>query len=579
MTALDEAAQTYPAAVELERLLGDPRNPTNPFGFDSVVARDSEAKFPEAFASEFAQHLGLSFVPSDDGGQLSTMDETLTLARLVSRRDGAAMPATMFSVTGAGCVLLAGNAQQRKEVVRLLAAGGVIGFAMAESAHGSDLLANECRLDTGDAGGFRLNGRKWLAGIGDRCDALVVVARTGERGPAAFTAVLLTGEQLAAVRRDQPKRTSGMRGIDSVGVSFDDVEVPAGCVIGGIGRGVEIALKVMQFVRVLSTAANLGCADTGLRLAMDFAGEHRFGGRLLAEHAQPRRALATAAALLLACDAVALSASRAMHVLPATQCLWSGIAKRVATDLSAEVFALCSDVLGARSLLHDGPFAAFDIARRDNVVVRHIDTAPDANLWSIATLVAQFPASAPEAAIPDEVAATFRLGDPLGPVRLDRLDLALRGMDPVTAGFPGMAAAAVAELAGHPAAARVKQVNARLSSVIRAMHRVRARGAPGDPQRLDLAARFCWLHAAASCVFFWWFNRQRCLYSRPAGSPGWLSAALSVLLDRASDRTPRLDAHDTTEMYALVENLHTANKLFSAVPLVLGWEVRSNCER
>ncbi|MER5388154.1 acyl-CoA dehydrogenase [Saccharopolyspora sp. NPDC002686] len=570
MTVLDDVVATYPAAVELERLLGDPRDPTNPFGFGAVVERDGAALFPQAFAAELAPHLGLSFVPPEDGGDLSTMDETLTLARLVSRRDGAAMPATMFSVTGAGCVLLAGDAGQRERVVRLLAAGGVIGFAMAESEHGSDLLANECRLDPDDSGGFRLNGRKWLVGIGDRCDALVVVARTGGRGPAAFTAVLLEGEQLAAVRRDQARRTSGLRGIDSTSVSFDDVEVPADCVLGGVGRGVEIALKVMQLVRVLSTAANLGCADTGLRLAMDFAGEHVFGGRVLAEHAQPRRVLATAAAMLFACDAVALPASRAMHTLPAAQCLWSGIAKRVATDLSAEIFALCADVLGARSLLHDGPFAAFDVARRDNAVVRHIDTAPDANLWSIATLVAQFPESPPEMEVPEEVAATFRLGDPLRPVRFGELDLALRGMDPVTAGFFGISAAVIAELGtGSAAAARVKRVDARLRAVIRAMHRVRARGVAGDPARWDLAVRFCWLHAAASSVCLWWFNRERRLYSLPAGSAGWLSAVLSVLLDRAGDRTPRLDAHDTTGTYTLAETLHTANKLFSAVPVAL----------
>ncbi|GAA4827374.1 acyl-CoA dehydrogenase family protein [Saccharopolyspora rosea] len=571
MTALDTAAG-YPAAAGLEQLLGDPRDPANPFGFAAAVARDAGARFPAEFASELGPRLGLSFVPPEHGGLLSTLDETVLMARLVSRRDGAAMPASMFSVTGAGCVLLAGSARQREEVVRLLAGGGVVGFAMAESAHGSDLLANECRLDPHASGGFRLNGGKWLVGVGERCDALVVVARTGGRGPAAFTAVLLRGEQLAAVRRERPVGTGGLRGIESTGVRFDDVEVPADCVLGEVGHGVEIALKVMQLVRVLSTAANLGCADTGLRLALEFARGHDFGGRALVGHAQPRRAVATAAALVLACDAVALTAARGMHALPAAQCLWSGVAKRVATELSADVFALCSDVLGARSVLRDGPFAAFDIARRDNLVVRHIDTAPDANLRAIASLVAQFPADAPETAVPDEVAAAFRLDDRLPPLRLDRLDLALRGADPVSAAFPGVAASAAAALRGageSTAAARVRRVEARLTGVVRAMHRLRAGAPADDPRRLDLAARFCLLHAAAACVCLWWFNRERILCSLPAGSAEWLSPVLAVLLDRAGDRSPRLDERDAATAYALAERLHLSNELLSAVPLAL----------
>src|SRR5690606_14521317 len=101
-----------------------------------------------------------------------------------------------------------------------------VGFALTEADHGSDLLANGCRLEPDGAGGYRLWGAKWLVGLGDRADALLVCARTGRRGPGAFTLVLLEGPVVAQCRTGV-RRSSGMRGIGLAGFEFAGVPVPA----------------------------------------------------------------------------------------------------------------------------------------------------------------------------------------------------------------------------------------------------------------------------------------------------------------------------------------------------------------
>ena len=579
----------YAAASTVDALLGDPRDPGNPYGFAAMVTRDAVEGFPVALAARLAPRLALSAVPAEHGGYLSAVDETLMVARVAARRDVTVMPATMFSVTAASCVLLAGSVAQRARVVELLRAGRAIGFALSEAEHGSDLMANECVLVPegglangagSDAMGWRLFGEKWLVGLGERCEALVVVASSGG-GPAAFSAVLLAGEQLRDARAAAPhpgwQRPTGLRGIDFAAFRFDDTPVPPEAMVGERGRGMHTATRAMQYVRVLSTAANLACADTGLRLTMDFAARHRVAGRPVAEQPAPRRELATAATMLLAADAVALATARAVHVLPAQASLHSGVAKKVCTEGSEELLTRCADVLGSRSVLRDGPLAAFEVTRRDNAMIRYIDTSPVATIRLVAMQLHQWARGyrpcPDEFTAAAELARLFCLEVPLPPLRLDALQIFGRGRDAVTTGLPRTAAQVRAVLAaGDRTALRVGALEMAVDDLRREVLYGRQQLGPAfgvSIDLLDLADRFCWLHAAASCLHLWWFNRGRSLHGEPPGGTGWLCAVLGLLMDRAHGGTARCDHADTRAVLGLTARLHAGGRLFSAVPLQL----------
>ena len=67
-----------------------------------------------------------------------------------------------------------------------------------------------------------LSGEKWMVGLGGRCEAVYVLARTGDRGPGAFSALLLDltdvpGEHFTMV---PAPRTGGLRGIDLATMRF-----------------------------------------------------------------------------------------------------------------------------------------------------------------------------------------------------------------------------------------------------------------------------------------------------------------------------------------------------------------------
>ncbi|BFO16187.1 hypothetical protein SHKM778_25750 [Streptomyces sp. KM77-8] len=334
---------------EVEELLGDPGDPGNPYGFAAAVARDeADAPPDELCRTLVAAGFHLNYLPREWGGAFDTFDRGLTLVRAAARRDVNVMPGTMFSIIAATCLRLHGGEAQREQVARILTGGGSVGFALTEAAHGSDLLAGEVRLDADG----RLHGEKWMVGNGLRCDALYVVARTGERGPGAFSAYLLDPGADGLVREPAP-RTGGMRGVDTARVRFDGTPVPADALVGKVGEGLEVAVLAQQAVRLMSMAGSLGCADTALRLTLDFAAGHQVAGTPSSRRRtpagswpSPRRRCWLRTRWRWPPPGV--------HVVPEAFSVWAPAAKHVVAEACEELVRRCAAVLATRSVLREG---------------------------------------------------------------------------------------------------------------------------------------------------------------------------------------------------------------------------------
>ncbi|MBJ6629640.1 acyl-CoA dehydrogenase family protein [Streptomyces sp. I4(2020)] len=551
---------------ELEERLGDPADDANPHGFAAAVARDERDAFPDALCAELVRSgFHLNYLPVTWGGTLESFDRSLTLVRTAARRDVAIMPGTMFSIIAATCLQLHGSPGQQRRAAEILRAGGAVAFALTEAAHGSDLLTNEVRLADGV-----LSGEKWMVGLGLRCDAVYVVARTGERGPGAFTAVLLETAGLSADRLERvpAPRTGGMRGIDLATLRFHDTPVPPDALVGKGGEGLEAAVKAQQTVRLMSMAGSLGIADTAVRLALDFATGRRVGRAVLTEAPHSRRELGVATAALIAADAVALSAARGVHVVPEAFSVWAPAAKHVVAEACDDLIRRGAAVLATRSVLREGtPGGAglFQKLRRDSDVVRVIDASTLANLASYAV---QLPTltEGTRRPDPDALRTVFTLDAPLPPYEPTRLDLFARGTDPVLTGVRD----AVDAVAGHLGDARPAAL--RLSAAVGALGELtRAAREPGaDPNALiDAAERYAWLHAAACCLHLWSANRGRSLYGTEPGSTGWLGAALGYLLARADGTDPRHHGGPVDSALDAALALRDDNRLFTALPVRL----------
>jgi hypothetical protein len=274
--------------------------------------------------------------------------------------------------------------------------------------------------------------------------------------------------------------------------------------------------------------------------------------------------LAIASAAMLAADAVALAAARGIHVVPGAFSVWALAAKHVVAEAADELVRRCAGVLATRSVLREqAPGAGvFQKLQRDVGVVRVIDASPLANLRAYA---AQIPSLAGRWDTPDRDALhrIFDLDAELPPYEPTRLDLVVRGADPVLGQLPD-----VCDFLEDRTAALVWQLGDALAALEREAATVRRPGA--CPTALvDVAERYAWLHAAAACVHLWWANRGRSLYGGEPGDAGWLRAALGFLLARADGVDPRRAGPDLLPALDTTLALTDDNRLLTALPVPL----------
>ncbi|WUH90925.1 acyl-CoA dehydrogenase family protein [Streptomyces sp. NBC_00433] len=573
----------YRLAEQLEWNLGDPDDPGTLFSHARSLALDEREEFPAALCAVLDQ-LGLYefYIPAAHGGRLTDYEQLVQLVRTVARRDLTVAIAHGKTYLGAVCVWVDGSAEQGRRLGEAIASRLPVSLALTESAHGSDLLAGDVVAEPAADGadGYLVSGEKWLINNATRGSLLSVLSRTDPAGgPRGYSVLLVDKRTLPAgtYRHLDKVRTHGIRGADISGIAFDRAPVPAGAVVGEVGHGLETVLKALQLTRTMCAALSLGAADHALALGLDFAAERSLYGRSLIDLPQARRTLAESAADVLAGEALALVAARAVQTAPAELSVVAAVTKYLVPTRTEAVVTALTRLLGARAFLKDvyagGRFQKVD---RDHRIVGLFDGNTLVNLNS---LISQFRtlARAHERGTGDVAgaAAAFRLTAPLPPAALDRLSLLARHGSGVLAALPGCVGLLRDAAARNPAVEPALRAAERLSAVVDDVHAEMAafRDARTDvpPAAFETARRFTLCFAAAACVGLWTHSHR----DAEAGATGplwrdalWLRAALARLLTALG--LP--DAADPEALDGVLDAsiaLHAQGRLVSLLPLSL----------
>src|SRR5213594_1694816 len=210
---------------------------------------------------------------------------------------------------GIRALLLFGTPEQKQRWLPKLSSGEQLGsFALTEKEAGSD-AANVQMTATPSADGshFILNGEKRYITNAAIAQVLTVMARTplpGKEGKTSITAFLVTpgmpGFEILEAR--MPKM--GIRGTATGRFAMRDVKVPKENILGPPGKGLKVALTVLDFGRTTFGACCTGAAKTCLRLAVEHARTRRQFGRTLGEFELVKKKIARMAAGAYAMEAM-----------------------------------------------------------------------------------------------------------------------------------------------------------------------------------------------------------------------------------------------------------------------------------
>jgi len=139
------------------------------------------------------------------------------------------------------------EAQKRKYLPKLISGDHIGALAMSEPNAGSDVVSMKLRADNkGDR--YVLNGSKmWITNGGD-ADTLVVYAKTEpDKGAKGMTAFIIE-KGFKGFSKGNKLDKLGMRGSNTYPLFFEDCEVPAENVLGGVGNGAKVLMGIMAAV-------------------------------------------------------------------------------------------------------------------------------------------------------------------------------------------------------------------------------------------------------------------------------------------------------------------------------------------
>ena len=248
---LEENLFPYPAINERDReVLGMMVESIDKFlaGKEAEFAHwDRDARQPDEFVQSLRE-LGLFglIIPEEFGGLgLSNAAYARVLAQTSSYDSSVSLTIGAHSSIGMKGLLLFGNAEQKARYLPRLATGEMIAaFCLTESGAGSDAAAIRTTAKRNADGSFTLNGEKLWITNGGIADFYTVFARTD--GPEGKVTAFIVEAAWPGVSHGAHEDKMGIRASCTTTVAFNDVQVPAGNVLGALGKGFKVAMGILN---------------------------------------------------------------------------------------------------------------------------------------------------------------------------------------------------------------------------------------------------------------------------------------------------------------------------------------------
>jgi isovaleryl-CoA dehydrogenase len=204
-----------------------------------------------------------------------------------------------------------GSDEQKEKYLPKLISGEHIGaLAMSEPNAGSDVVGMRLRADF-KRDHWVLNGSKMWITNGPDADVLVVYAKNDlEAGARGITAFLIE-KNFKGFSVAQKLDKLGMRGSHTGELVFQDCEVPAENVLGGLGRGVNVLMSGLDYERAVLSGGPLGIMQACMDVVVPYVHDRKQFGQPIGEFQLMQGKLADMYSTMMACKAYVYAVGQA----------------------------------------------------------------------------------------------------------------------------------------------------------------------------------------------------------------------------------------------------------------------------
>ncbi|XP_055053762.2 very long-chain specific acyl-CoA dehydrogenase, mitochondrial [Misgurnus anguillicaudatus] len=300
-------------------------------------------------------------VPAELGGVGLTNTQYARLVEIVGMHDlGVGITLGAHQSIGFKGILLFGNPQQKEKYLPKLASGeNIAAFCLTEPASGSDAASIKTTAVRSPCGQyFTLNGSKIWISNGGLAEIFTVFAKTPVKDEKTgeikdkITAFVVE-RSFGGVTHGPPEKKMGIKASNTAEVYFENVRVPADCVLGEVGGGFKVAMNILNNGRFGMAAALSGTMKGVIAKAVDHAANRTQFGNKIHNYGAIQEKIARMAMLQYVTESMAYMVSGNMDSGATEFQIEAAISKIFASEAAWMVTDECIQVMGGMGFMKD----------------------------------------------------------------------------------------------------------------------------------------------------------------------------------------------------------------------------------
>ncbi|MCJ8731435.1 hypothetical protein PDJAM_G00199600 [Pangasius djambal] len=300
-------------------------------------------------------------VPADLGGVGLNNTQYARLVEIVGMHDlGVGITLGAHQSIGFKGILLFGNKQQKEKYLPKLASGETIAaFCLTEPSSGSDAASIRSVAVPSPCGKyFTLNGSKIWISNGGLAEIFTVFAKTPVKDEKTgevkdkITAFVVE-KSFGGVTHGPPEKKMGIKASNTAEVYFENVRVPAECVLGEIGGGFKVAMNILNNGRFGMAAALSGTMKGVLAKAVDHAANRTQFGNKIHNYGVIQEKMARMAMMQYVAESMAYMVSGNMDSGATDFQIEAAISKIFASEAAWTVTDECIQIMGGMGFMKD----------------------------------------------------------------------------------------------------------------------------------------------------------------------------------------------------------------------------------
>jgi butyryl-CoA dehydrogenase len=229
--------------------------------------------------------LGLSIPEAYGGSNVDMVSVAIALEELGWGCGSTALAFTAHNGLGTAPLALYGSEELKQKWLPLVSSGkNKLGaLALTEPGAGSDIQGGVITRAEKKGDEWVINGAKMWCTNAAIAEYIITLVRTDPKGGSKSLSMILVPTDAKGLHIGPAEKKMGLRGSPASGISYDNVRVPLGNLVGTEGRGLQQTLATLDAGRISIGGISVGLAQAAFEAAVDYARERKAFGQSISE--------------------------------------------------------------------------------------------------------------------------------------------------------------------------------------------------------------------------------------------------------------------------------------------------------